>query len=306
MATNELFDTGIKVTGSFSAAGAFPVDGKYVVNTIAERDDHVTQNRAYDGMEVYVKENKTKYRYQINDSTNTGEWIDTSDVGVDEAAVRTIVTSVVNDKFREINQEDYNNLTEEEKNNGTIYFITDGETGDNVVDIISGNGIFIATADTTTYNEIKTAFDEGKHIFCKEEVDTDSYIIYSLVDFNYDKFIFSATTSERIQFFTVNSSGWTSSYKDIDSSSAPFIATYGETPFGDIYNAYTSGRVVFVEFLEGIEIIRACLNKDVSSVELCFSATTSDGIYLFKVTETDEWSYELESFEALSNLLASI
>ena len=72
MAANELFDTGIKITGSFSAAGAFPADAKSVVETIAERDDHVTQNRAYEGMEVYVKATQTKYRY-----TN-GEWIDTN------------------------------------------------------------------------------------------------------------------------------------------------------------------------------------------------------------------------------------
>ena len=70
MAVNELFDTGIKITGSFSAAGAFPADAKSVVNTIAERDDHVTQNRAYDGMEVYVKELEKKYRYV------SGEWVE--------------------------------------------------------------------------------------------------------------------------------------------------------------------------------------------------------------------------------------
>ena len=83
MAANELFDTGIKVTGSFSAAGAFPADAKSVVNTIAERDDHVTQNRAYDGMEVYVKEEKKKYRY-VN-----GEWIEL-DKGADATDISFI------------------------------------------------------------------------------------------------------------------------------------------------------------------------------------------------------------------------
>ena len=63
MAANELFDTGIKITGSFSAAGAFPVDGKFVVETIAERDDHVAQNRAYEGMLVYVKADGKTYQY---------------------------------------------------------------------------------------------------------------------------------------------------------------------------------------------------------------------------------------------------
>lgn len=85
MASNELFDTGIKVTGSFSAAGSFPVDGKYVVNTVAERDDHVTQNRAYDGMQVYVKENKKTYQYVIK--AGVGQWKDFCDETVYRHAV---------------------------------------------------------------------------------------------------------------------------------------------------------------------------------------------------------------------------
>ena len=63
MAANELFDSGIKVTGSFSAAGGFPVDAKFTVKTIAERDDHVTQNRAYEGMLVYVSQDGKTYQY---------------------------------------------------------------------------------------------------------------------------------------------------------------------------------------------------------------------------------------------------
>ena len=64
MAANELFDSGIKVTGSFSAAGAFPVDGKFIVKSIAERDDHDTQNRSYEGMLVYVQEDGKTYQKQ--------------------------------------------------------------------------------------------------------------------------------------------------------------------------------------------------------------------------------------------------
>ena len=68
MAANELFDSGIKVTGSFSAAGGFPVDAKFTVKTIAERDDHVTQNRAYEGMLVYVSEDGKTYQYTKENS----------------------------------------------------------------------------------------------------------------------------------------------------------------------------------------------------------------------------------------------
>ena len=54
--SNNLYDTGIKMMTSFSATGAFPIDSKFIVDTLLERDAHVTHNRAYHGMIVYVKE----------------------------------------------------------------------------------------------------------------------------------------------------------------------------------------------------------------------------------------------------------
>ena len=63
---NTLYDTGIKMMTSFSATGNFPVDGKFIVETLTERDAHVNQNRAYHGMIVYVKEKDMHYKYGIN------------------------------------------------------------------------------------------------------------------------------------------------------------------------------------------------------------------------------------------------
>lgn len=70
MAKNELYDSGVKVISSFSATGAFPVDGKYVVETIEQRDDHVTQGRAYEGMLVYVISDGVTYQYKPNSVTD--------------------------------------------------------------------------------------------------------------------------------------------------------------------------------------------------------------------------------------------
>ena len=55
------FDTGIQLTAGFSLSGQAPLDGRSVVELLTDLDTHVAENRAYEGMEVYVKENKKIY-----------------------------------------------------------------------------------------------------------------------------------------------------------------------------------------------------------------------------------------------------
>lgn len=57
------FGKGISVVSGFDLGAKAPVDSRYVVETIQDRDDHVTNNRAYEGMLCYVQEDKTIYRY---------------------------------------------------------------------------------------------------------------------------------------------------------------------------------------------------------------------------------------------------
>jgi len=64
MADKEKFGQGIGVVSGFDLKAAGPVDAKYTVNTIAERDAHITNNRAYEGMQVYCLEDKTLYIYK--------------------------------------------------------------------------------------------------------------------------------------------------------------------------------------------------------------------------------------------------
>ena len=66
------FGKGIPLASGFDLGAKKPLDSRDVVDTIEERDLHVAENRAYEGMTVYVKENKTIYRY---DGKN---WIDLS------------------------------------------------------------------------------------------------------------------------------------------------------------------------------------------------------------------------------------
>jgi hypothetical protein len=67
MAT-EFSKLGINVASGFALAAKAPLDARLTVDTIAERDEHVTGNRSYEGMLVYVKEDQKTYQL-IN-----GEW----------------------------------------------------------------------------------------------------------------------------------------------------------------------------------------------------------------------------------------
>ena len=72
--------TGINVASGFKLQAKAPLDVREVVDTIADRDLLVTENGAYEGMKVYVKENKTTY--ELKGTTNS-DW---SAVGGDVAA----------------------------------------------------------------------------------------------------------------------------------------------------------------------------------------------------------------------------
>ena len=61
--SDTFYGTGITVASGFDLGAKAPLDSRIVVNTIEERDAHVTNNRAYDGMIVYVKEDNTTYQY---------------------------------------------------------------------------------------------------------------------------------------------------------------------------------------------------------------------------------------------------
>ena len=57
-----LFGKGITVASGFDLAGS-PVDSKYVVDTLSEANEFVTDGVAYEGMQVYCLEDKTIYVY---------------------------------------------------------------------------------------------------------------------------------------------------------------------------------------------------------------------------------------------------
>lgn len=61
------FGKGISVASGFDLGAKAPLDSRLTVKTIEERDAHVTGNRAYEGMLVYVEADKKTY--QLIDNT---------------------------------------------------------------------------------------------------------------------------------------------------------------------------------------------------------------------------------------------
>ena len=79
MATS--FAKGINIVTGFSLGAKAPLDTRYAVATIADRDAHVTNGRAYEGMLVYVEATKIIYRY------NGSTW---DEFGVTQATTVTV------------------------------------------------------------------------------------------------------------------------------------------------------------------------------------------------------------------------
>ncbi len=70
MASEPIYGKGIVVASGFDLSAKSPLDTRSVVNTLAERDEHVANNRAYAGMAVFVLEENKEYRY------NGEQWIE--------------------------------------------------------------------------------------------------------------------------------------------------------------------------------------------------------------------------------------
>lgn len=67
------FGKGITLAGGFDLGAKSPLDSRLVVATIEDRDAHVTGNRAYEGMLVYVESDKITYQY-VSDAEGNLSW----------------------------------------------------------------------------------------------------------------------------------------------------------------------------------------------------------------------------------------
>ena len=185
---------------------------------------------------------------------------------------------------------------------------------------ISKSDTFIATIDTTTYNDVLAAYNAGKIIYAKDtdgnmyqlSAEMDAPTIFSFINF-YTNIAHSA--SYEVRGYTLSSSsGWSEeiTYDDSlipqPSSTLPlapgtaatgtstdyaradhvhpgevFIAEYGTTTLAEIGNAYSAGKTVFCTNGSGYV---AGLTYT-SNVDAYFSFVDGTGVKTWEVAITD-------------------
>ena len=79
--SDAFFGKGITVASGFDLGAKTPLDSRLVANTFDELVDHVQNNRAYEGMIVYVISDKTTYQYTGTDWIIFGESKDNGNNG---------------------------------------------------------------------------------------------------------------------------------------------------------------------------------------------------------------------------------
>lgn len=86
---------GISVASGFKLQAEAALDPRLTVQSLAERDELVTGNGAYEGMSVYVKANKKTY--QLQGKTNA-DWVDITSEAASTSALETEIKNARGDK----------------------------------------------------------------------------------------------------------------------------------------------------------------------------------------------------------------
>ena len=121
MAIDNQFGKGIGLAAGFDLGAQKPLDARIAVNTVAERDAHVTENRAYEGMIVYVAEDNMTYQLVKGEEEGQLVWkefgFNKADFDANfEAAVAEINNSIANHAGRIEDIEEF--LNEENAESG--------------------------------------------------------------------------------------------------------------------------------------------------------------------------------------------
>ena len=111
------FGKGIALAGGFDLGAKAPLDSRLTVATIEERDAHVTGNRAYEGMLVYVEADKITYQY-VADAEGNLSWKEFGFNEINFDYVRFPDRTGTLEKNGTIN---LNNTYDEEKGKGILY-----------------------------------------------------------------------------------------------------------------------------------------------------------------------------------------
>lgn len=89
------FGKGITVASGFDLGAKSALDSRSAVKTIAERDAHVTGNRAYEGMLVYVEDTQKTYQYVNNVWKTFGFDVDEFQASIEDSLTSSSTTNVL-------------------------------------------------------------------------------------------------------------------------------------------------------------------------------------------------------------------
>ena len=168
MANN--FGKGIKVTSGFDLSAKGPLDNRTVVDTISQRDAHVSAGRAYEGLKVFVTATQKEYVY-----TNTG-WVESGGITDDQLAQLTI--AYTHSTTEHVSKEMVDNLNEQiqslpslseinemvkakadvEHNHNDIYY-TQTEVDEKIVDAVTNGQVDLS--NYATINDLARKSDLG-------------------------------------------------------------------------------------------------------------------------------------------------
>ena len=178
--SEEFYGKSIPITSGFDLGAKSPLDTRSIVNTIEERNAHVTGNRVYEGMKVYVLAEKKEYRYNGNDWEEVGgitdEQLEKLTIAYEHSQTPHVTEEYVDAKIADTNgyinemlggkrlvyltQAEYDILTEEEKNNAdVVYNITDSSDLSDLHQHANKEVLDGITAEKVTSWDNKSDFD---------------------------------------------------------------------------------------------------------------------------------------------------
>lgn len=129
------------------------------------KSDLLTIEYPYQGMIVFCKEDQKHYKLNGN-STLAASWTEFGSGGSADHV--------------ELTQAEYDALTPEEKNNGKVYFITDGQ-------VPSGGDVFDVYYNETSFADVDKAIKEKKALrFCAKDLGgADITRVFSIVSYTW-------------------------------------------------------------------------------------------------------------------------
>jgi hypothetical protein len=150
--SDTIYGKGITVASGFDLGAKTPLDSRIVASTIEERDSHVSNNRAYDGMVVYVIEDKTTYQY-LN-----GEWVIFGAEVIDNLASDSTIKGLSANQGRVLNEKiaDINTNINQNVNESLVEVNKKIEEVGSEVDTLAGN---IADELETIHGQLESVKD---------------------------------------------------------------------------------------------------------------------------------------------------